>query len=57
MVSMKVLKLNDNPDDCASRSRSIMMEYLTNSKLNFSDVVVMATDFLLAGIDTVNFLF
>lgn len=49
MVARKALQLKENQ----ARNFSIMEDYLTNPKLGLSDVVVMAADFLLAGIDTV----
>lgn len=45
-------------DGCFNESRhsrrSLLDDYLRNPKLDLSDVVAMACDFLLTGVDTVN---
>lgn len=52
MVSEKLEKLKDKvPDD----KQSLLEIYLRNPTLDFKDVVGMACDMLLAGIDTVSF--
>lgn len=50
LVSQKISLYKDEDDG----SRSILEEYLFNPKLDLPDVVGMASDLLLAGVDTVN---
>jgi hypothetical protein len=44
-----------NQDSLICRKQSLLEEYLKNEALDIKDIVGMACDMLLAGIDTVSF--
>lgn len=53
MVEKKMRELEMHP---ASDEESLLEIYLKNENLDVKDIVGMACDMLLAGIDTVNYL-
>lgn len=56
LINQKISFFDDNElqPDLKPRSHvSLLEEYLHNSKLDLADIVGMASDMLLAGIDTV----
>lgn len=57
LVNQKISCLNDDPktaQNATDRRRSLLDDYLANPKLDMYDVVGMACDLLLAGVDTVS---
>jgi len=44
-----------NQDASICRKQSLLKEYLKNETLDIKDIVGMACDMLLAGVDTVSF--
>lgn len=54
LVSQKIAFINENGKVAEKMSRrSLLDDYLTNPKLDLADVIGMACDLLLAGVDTV----
>lgn len=45
-----------NQDTSICRKQSLLQQYLKNETLDIKDIVSMACDMLLAGVDTVSFL-
>lgn len=53
LVNQKIACLNDDQKS-SNKRRSLLDDYLANPKLDMYDVVGMACDLLLAGVDTVS---
>lgn len=56
LVSQKISYFDDRSATQKDNRRSLLDEYLLNPKLDLSDVVGMASDLLLTGVDTVIFI-
>lgn len=54
LVSQKISYFDENSVTQKSGRRSLLDDYLLNPRLDLADVVGMACDLLLAGVDTVN---
>lgn len=54
LVSQKITYFDEKIGASQMNGRSLLDDYLLNPKLDLADVVGMACDLLLAGIDTVN---
>lgn len=52
-MSQKISYFDENSASFKSGRRSLLDDYLTNPRLDLADVVGMACDLLLAGVDTV----
>lgn len=55
LVSQKISYYDESSVAQKSGRRSLLDDYLMNPRLDLADVVGMACDLLLAGVDTVNF--
>lgn len=53
LVSQKISFFDERSNVHTQQRRSLLDEYLTNPKLDLADIVGMACDLLLAGVDTV----
>lgn len=55
LVNQKIACLKDDPQNAQNAGRrSLLDDYLANPKLDMYDIVGMACDLLLAGVDTVS---
>lgn len=54
LVSQKISYFDESSVAQKSGRRSLLDDYLLNPRLDLADVVGMACDLLLAGVDTVN---